>query len=1085
MKSFLFPLFLLFSILSLSAQETPLWMRYPAISPDGGYIAFSYKGDIYKVPSNGGRAIQLTTHSAHDTRPVWSPDGKYIAFGSNREGSFDVYLMSSEGGVPARLTTHSTNEYPVVFKDNENILFTASIMQDNKDGQFPSGLFPQIYEVKTSGGRPSLFSSLVMENISIDPTGTKLLYHDNKGYEDPWRKHHRSSITRDVWLCELGNNNSYKKQTTLNCEDRNPVWTTDGQSFYYLSEQDGSFNIYKRGLNSSNAQKLTTFENHPVRFLTSSQDGNLCFSYDGEIYTMKEGAQPQKVNIQIVTDNQENKLRYMNFSSGAREMAVSPNGKEVAFIVRGDVFVSSVEYGTTRRITNTPEQERNVSFSPDGKSILYSAERNGLWNVYQTTLTNKDDTQFIYAKGFKEEQLTDSPLASFQPLYSPDGKEIAYLEDRTTLRVLNLATKQIRTVLDGKYNYSYADGDQWFQWAPDSKWLLSEYIGVGGWNNTDIALVKADGSGEIKNLTESGYTDANARFVQDGKAMLWFSDRAGYRSHGSWGAHMDAYITFFDRESYDKFRMSKEELALLEEQEKKDKKKEADNKEKDKKDKKDKKKDDKKDDKKKEVKPLTFDLNNVKEWTIRLTPNSSSLADAILNKKGDKLYYLTRFEKDYDLWVYDLKERSSKILLKEAGAGELNTDSLCKNILMLAKGQLKKIDMESGKVTPIKINAQFEYQPEQERNYIFNHAWKQVKDKFYVTDLHGIDWDMYKTTYQRFLPHINNNFDFQEMLSEMLGELNGSHTGARFYGSGAPMQTASLGAFFDENYTGDGLRIKEIIELGPLTVSNAKDIKEGAVITKIDGNAVRNGEDYYPLLAGKSGKRVLVTYKASESGNEQDVWVKPISYGEQSNLLYRRWVEQRRKIVDDISNGRIGYVHVRGMNSESFRTVYSELLGRCRNKDAVVIDTRHNGGGWLHDDLVTLLSGKEYQRFEPRGQYIGSDPYNKWLKPSIVLMCENNYSNAHGFPWLYKELGIGKLVGTPVPGTMTAVWWENQIDPSIVFGIPQVAVKDMRGKYLENQELKPDVEVYIDPASQLSGKDTQLERAVQILMGGS
>ncbi len=1083
MRSYLLSLLLFLSALSLAAQETPLWMRYPAISPDGNFIAFSYQGDIYKISSKGGRAMQLTTHSAHDTRPVWSPDGKSLAFASNREGSFDVYLMSAEGGVPTRLTTHSTNEYPVIFRDNENILFSASIIQDNKDGQFASSLFPQIYEVKTSGGRPTLFSSLTMEDISIDPTGTKLLYHDRKGYEDPWRKHHRSSITRDVWLCELGNNNTYKKQTSLNCEDRNPVWTADGQSFYYLSEQDGSFNIYKRGVNAANASKLTSFTNHPVRFLSSSKNGLLCFSYDGEIYTMKEGSQPQKINIQIVTDNQENKLKYMNFSKGAREMAVSPSSKEVAFIVRGDVFVASVEYGTTRRITNTPEQERNVSFSPDGRSILYSAERNGLWNVYQTSLTYKEDSQFVYAKDFKEEQLTNSELASFQPLYSPDGTEIAYLEDRTTLRVLNMATKQIRTVLDGKYNYSYADGDQWFQWAPDSKWLLAKYIGIGGWHNTDVALVKADGSGEITNLTESGYTDANPRFVQDGKAMIWFSDRAGYRSHGSWGAYMDAYITFFDRESYDKFRMSKEELALLEEQEKKDKKKEENS---DKsKDKKDKKKDDKKEDKKKDVKPLTFDLNNTKEWTIRLTPNSSSLADAMLNKKGDKLYYLTRFEKDYDLWVYDLKEKSSKILLKDAGAGRLQTDSVAKNIILLAKGDLKKIDMESGKVTPIKMNAQFEYQPEQERTYIFNHAWKQVKDKFYVTDLHGVDWDMYKTAYSKFLPHINNNFDFQEMLSEMLGELNGSHTGARYWGSGAPMSTAALGAFFDNDYNGDGIRIKEIIELGPLTATDAKDIKEGIIITKIDGKPIKNGEDYYPLLAGKAGKKVLIAFKASETAAEKEVWIKPISYGEQSNLLYRRWVEQRRAMVDKLSDGRIGYVHIRGMDSESFRTVYSELLGRCRNKEAVVVDTRHNGGGWLHDDLVTLLDGKEYQRFEPRGQYIGSDPYNKWLKPSIVLVCENNYSNAHGFPWLYKEMGIGKLVGTPIPGTMTAVWWESQIDPSIVFGIPQVAVKDMRGQYLENQELYPDIEVYIDPASQLQGKDTQLEKAVDILLKGN
>lgn len=1079
MKNYLWIVFFLLFSTGLKAQDAPLWLRYCAISPDGSQIAFCYKGDIYKVPVNGGRALQLTTHPGHDTRPVWSPDGKSIAFASNREGGFDVFLVSSEGGTPKRLTTHATNEYPVAFRGADKILFQASIIQDSDDGQFPS--FAQIYEVDINGGRPSLFSSMIMENISIDPSGTKVLYHDNKGYEDPWRKHHQSSITRDIWLCDLNGNKSYKKLTTFRGEDRNPVWTADGQSFYYLSEQDGTFNIYKRGLNSTTPTQLTTFKNNPVRFLTSSNQGLLCFGYDGEIYTLKENGQPQKVNIQIITDNQENKMRYINFSSGAREMSVSPNGKEIVFVVRGDVFVSSVEYGTTQRITNTPDQERNVSFSPDGRSIIYAAERNGLWNIYQTSLTRKEDNSFVYAKEFKEEQLTNSTQACFQPLYSPDGKEIAYLDDRTTIKVLNLKSKESRTVLDGKFNYSYADGDQWFKWSPDSKWILTKYIGIGGWNSPDVALVKADGSGELTNLTESGYGDAAPRFVQDGKAMLWFSDRAGYRSHGSWGAYADAYIMFFDGEAYDKFRMSKEELALQEEQDKKDKKKKEDEAKKDKKDDKGKKGKDADTKKKDEVKELKFNLDNRRDWIIRLTPNSSPLADALLNKKGDKLYYLTRFEKDHDLWVYDLKDRSSKILLKGAGGGQLQTDSLEKNILMLAGGQLKKINMDNGSVTPIKINAQFEYQPEKERSYMFDHAWKQVKDKFYVTDLHGVDWDSYKATYGRFLPHINNNFDFAEMLSEMLGELNGSHTGARYYGPGSSMPTAALGAFFDNDYKGNGLLVKEVINMGPLSTSKTK-IKKGSIILKIDGKPIETGKDYYPLLGGKAGKKVLLTFKTSQSAAEEEEWVKPISYGEQNNLLYKRWIEQRRLMVDKLSNGRIGYVHVRSMGSDSFREVYSELLGRCRNKDAVIIDTRFNGGGWLHDDLVTLLSGKEYQRFEPRGQYIGSDPYNKWTKPSAVLMSESNYSNAHGFPWLYKELKIGKLIGTPVPGTMTAVWWENLIDSSIVFGIPQVAVKDMRGQYLENQELQPDIEIYNEPASMLAGKDQQLERAVQELM---
>ncbi len=1076
-KTLLAALFVVLSV-GLKAQDAPLWLRYSAISPDGSQIAFSYKGDIYTVPVSGGRAIQLTTHSAHDTRPVWSPDGKSIAFASNREGSYDVFIMSANGGEPTCLTTHSSNEFPVAFKGANSVLFIAGIMRDAVDGEFPSGQFAQIYEVNTTGGRPSLFSSYTMEDITFNADGTKLLYHDKKGYEDTWRKHQQSSIARDIWLCDLSGARSYKKLTTFRGEDRNPVWTPDGKGYYYLSEQDGSFNVYKADFNSSAPIKLTSFTKNPVRFLTTSKNGTLCFTYDGEIYTMKEGQQPQKISIQLATDNQENKLKYMSFTSGIREMSVSPSGKEVVFVARGDVFVASVEYGTTRRITNTPDQERTASFSPDGRSIVYASERNGLWNVYQTSLTRKEDKSFVYAQEFKEEQLTKSNNACFQPEYSPDGKEIAFLEDRTTLRVLNLASKNIRTVLDGKYNYSYSDGDQWYEWAPDSKWFLVKYIDVGGWNNNDVALVKADGSGEVTNLTQSGYTDAMPRFVQDGEAMLWISDRGGYRSHGSWGAYFDAYIMFFNREAYDKFRMTKEELSLVDDKDKKDKK--ADD---TKKDDKDKQAADKDKNKKKEVEPLKFELANREDMVIKLTPNSSNLSDVYLSKKGDKLYYLTRFEKGYDLWVHDLKDQSSKILAKDAGGGRIQIDSTEKNIIMVGNGQIKKIDIEKGTITPVKINAQFEYRPEGEREYIFFHAWKQIKDKFYVTNLHGADWEYYKPTYARFLPYINNNFDFAEMLGEMLGELNGSHTGARYAAPAHPMPTASLGAFFDNDYKGEGIRIKEIINQGPLTAANTK-IAVGTIITKIDGEPIEAGKDYFPLLAGKADKKVLIAFKTSANAAEQEEWVKAISLGEQNNLLYKRWVEQRRDMVDKLSGGRIGYVHVRGMNSESFREVYSELLGRCRNKEAVVVDTRHNGGGWLHDDLVTLLGGKEYQRFEPRGQYIGSDPYNKWLKPSIVLMCEDNYSNAHGFPWLYKELGIGKLVGAPVPGTMTAVWWENQIDPSIVFGVPQVAVKDMRGKYLENQELLPDIEIYNAPADVLKGKDAQLEKAVDELLKG-
>ena len=1060
------------------AENDPLWMRYPAISPNGETIAFTYKGDIYTVPANGGKATQLTTHPAHDTRPIWSPDGSKIAFASDRNGNFDIFIMDMEGGSPKQLTTHSANEYPETFSDAKHILYSAAIQQDAKDSQFPSGQFPQIYRIGINGGRPELYSSLAMESLALNKKGDKLLYQDKKGYEDPWRKHHQSSITRDIWLCTLDREHSFQKITSFKGEDRNPVWATDGSSFYYLSEEKGSFNIFKNDLTGRNSRQITNHTMHPVRFLTSDNNGNLCYGYDGEIYTVKEGTQPKKVDVQIISDKVENDLIHQLKASGATDIAVSPNGKEVAFIVRGDVYVTSVDYETTKQITNTPQQERDLDFSPDGRSLVYSAERGETWGVYQSSLVRKNDKYFTYAQELKEEPLVVNSQTSFQPMYSPDGKEVAFLENRTTLRVINLKNKQVRTVLDGKYNYSYADGDQYYQWSPDSKWFLAKYIAIGGWNNTDIVLVKADGSGEMTNLTESGYSDNNAKWVLDGKAMIWSSDRAGYRSHGSWGAEDDIYIMFFDGEAYDKFRLTKEEQALLDE-EKEDKDKD----EKDKDNKKDKDKDDDKKDEKadKPVEPLKFDLANRKDRIMRLTVNSSFLGDAVLTQKGDKLYYCAAFENGYDLWKHNFKENTTKLLIKGVGGGTMFPDKKGENIFLVSGGQLKKIEIKDSKTKPIAFKAEFSYRPAKEREYIFHHTWRQVLDKFYDPKIHGINWAGYGKAYEKFLPHINNNYDFAEMLSEMLGELNGSHTCARYRSGSSAPATASLGAFYDNNYTGDGLKIEEIIAKGPLTKADTK-IKPGCIIEKIDGTNIKSGEDYYPLLSGKAGKQVLLSVYDPATKERFEEQVKPITYGTQSDLLYKRWVEQKRQMVDKLSNGKIGYVHVKGMNSESFRDTYSELLGRCREKEAVIVDTRHNGGGWLHEDLAILLSGELYAKFTPRGQFIGNDPFNRWLKPSCVLMCEDNYSNAHGFPWTYKTLKIGKLIGAPVPGTMTAVWWETQIDPSIVFGIPQVGMQDMQGRYLENQQLEPDIEVYNSPESQLRGEDHQLEEAVKEML---
>lgn len=1059
----------------------PKWLRWCSVSPDGKHIAFSYCGDIFTVPTTGGEARQLTTNTAYEYAPVWSPDSKHLAFASTREGSMDVFVTTIDGGAPKRVTTNSGSEIPVAFQDAQHLIYKASGMRSTDDLVFPSSTFPMLYQISIDGGRPEVYSEWPMDNPSIGNKG--VLFEDIKGYEDYWRKHQKSSIARDIWLFD---GDAYQKITDFSGDDRDPVWAPGKDGFYYLSERNGSFNVYYHDLQSSGADKqITMHKKHPVRFLTVADNGMLCYSYDGEIYTLKEGGKPKKLSVNIVRDDMQREVIRQIRYAGASEVAISPKNKEIAFIMNGDVYVTSTDYSTTKQITDTPVRERTVDFAPDGRSLVYASERDGVWQVYQATIAQEKEKNFTYCTGIREERLTDGKYTAFQPLYNPKGGEVAFLKNRTEICVLDLKSKKVRTVMDGKFQYSYTDGDQNYAWSPDGKWILTEYIGVGGWNNKDIALVKADGKGEIHNLTNSGYSEGSPKWVLDGKAMIFQSDRSGYRSHGSWGSQRDEYIMFFDQDAYERFRMSKEELALLEEREKEEnatqekeeqsKKENRKNKRKDKKDQ----PEEKKSGEKEQAKDLVFDLEHLDDRTIRLTPYSTSLGDAVLSKDGTKLYYVAPHEGSGALWVQHLKEYRNELKMKGMDWARLDVDADVKNAYMASGGYIKKLDIESGRVSTIGFEAFYTERPDEKRAYLFDHIWKQTKDKLYDPNMNGADWDALYQDYKKYLPHINNNYDFAEMASELLGELNVSHTGCRFGGYGGALPTATLGLFYDTDYKGDGLKVKEVLRGGPLDTKK-KEVEAGDLITAIDGQEIKAGMDYFPLLEGKAGRYTRLT--VVKKGKEQQVTIKPISVGREMDLLYDRWVERNREIVEKLSNGRLVYVHIQAMNAACFQKLYKELMSdENRNKDAVIVDTRHNGGGWLHDDICILLSGKKTMEFKPRGQFIGNDPFDRWVKPSCMLICEDNYSNAHGTPWYYKEQGLGKLIGAPVPGTMTAVWWEG-LDGGLVFGIPQVTTVDPRGEVLENQLLKPDIEVYNDPKDILNGKDLQLERAVEEML---
>ena len=1081
----LFLLALLAASFQLSAQ--PLWMRYNVISPQGDKIAFCYKGDIYVVNVNGGKALQITTNPSYETTPVWSPDGKQIAFASDRNGNFDIYVVSSEGGVAQRVTTNSVGETPRAFSpDGKEIYFAAQIQKSAKNVQFATGWITELYKVKVEGGRPEQVVAVPVSGMSLDKDGKSFLYYDRKGSENVWRKHHTSSVARDI-VYYNANKKTHTLLTTNVGEDRDPCYLPGYKDVVFLSERNnGNFNVYKAPANDlEKVEQVSHFKTHPVRFLSVSNDGLLCYGYMGEIYTQRIGSEPQKVNIEIVNDQETEQLVKQDFK-GAGNFSLSSDGKLIAFVSRGEVFVTGVdEYATTKQITHTPQAERSPSFSKDGRTLVYASERDGYWNIYQATIERKEDFNFAYATLIDEKLLfPNDGVERSNPEYSPDGKEIAFVENRNVLKVYNIATKEVRQITDGTQHY----GSIGYEWSPDGKWFAVTLITHMHDPYSDVGIVSANGDMKIYNITESAYIDGDPQWVLDGNAIIYNSDRYGMRSHASWGSQRDAFIAFLNQEAYDKFRLSKEEYALLKETEKSKKDDKKDEAKDEKKDNKKGKKDDKKDgsskgsgtskeDKPKEDKKIEVDLEHLQDRIIRLTPMSSNLSGMALSGDGEKFYFMTSFEKGYDLWELDVREKSMKVL-KKMGQGGAQLRMKGDNIFLLSGGNLQKVD-KSGKSTSIKYDATMRLDLAEEREYMFDHVFLQTEKRFFMKDKNGVDLKLMKEAYQPFLAHINNNYDFSEMLSEILGELNVSHTGSGYRPSSKGDATAEFGVLLDLDYKGDGLKIDEVVEGSPFDKKNSK-VKAGAIIQKIDGVEITKGMDYYPLLNNKAGKTVLVTI--SDGGKTWDETVKPISHGAMNELLYNRWVKHNEEMVKKLSNGRLGYVHIRSMGDASYRDVYSQILGKYNLCDGIVIDTRFNGGGRLHEDIEILFSGEKYLEQVINDSVACVMPSRRYNKPSVMIIGEANYSNAHGTPWVYKYKKMGRLVGMPVPGTMSSVTWETLQDPSLYFGLPVVGYRTEQGNWLENTQLEPDVKVRNTPEKMAKGEDEQLEAAVQELL---
>lgn len=1104
------------------------WIRYPAISPDGTTIVFSWRGDLWTVPVEGGEATALTRHAAYEAWPAWSPDSQRIAFASDRHGQLDVFVTSREGGTPARLTWHSADDVPSAFDAAGERIYFSSDRQHSAAALLASGRFEELYSVPADGSaRPRQELTTPALEVDLDAAG-RVVYEERTAYENEWRKHQTSSAARDLWTWDPSTG-EHRKITTFEGEDRDPLWIPEGATeradfetgVLYLSEQDGTLDVWHLPLgpdgDAGEPVQVTEHGPHPVRFPSVADDGTLAYSYHGAIWLRTPDGTSREVEVSLRADDQRNAVVRRTETEGATEMAASPYGDEVAFVIRGDVFVTSVEHGTTRRLTSTPEQERSVAWAPDGRSLYYASERMldggrvGSWNLYRLGLVHDDEERFFLATETREEPVLVGEDETFQPVVSPDGTTLAYLHNRDEIRLLDLESGESRVLVPAERNYSYADGDIHFAFSPDGRWLAADYYGYERWVG-EVGLVEV-ATGEIHNVTESGYAEYGGVFSADGETLFYVSDRFGERAHGSWGGEADAMAVSLTREAWDEARMSLEEWERMRERREERERKERGEEDADGDDGKG---DDGPDELPESADPVDVETDDLLDRTRRFSLHSASLGASVPSKDGEAIFYLARVDDRLALWAAHPRRGETRRVVELGNGGgrggpggdlELSADGETLFVLT-PEGKLMHVDVEGFtrvgdgrngdrggnggrgggdmRAEAIPFRAELEIDRRAERAHLFEHVWRQVKRKFYVEDLHGADWEGLKAAYEPFVADLRHDRDFAEMLSELLGELNASHTGARYrprHDDGA--ETASLGLLYDLTHGGPGLVVDAVLDRGPADHAGGR-IEPGTTITEIDGVELARGVNPWRLLDGKEGEKVRVALQ-----NDGEAWeevLEPISLGDEDDLRYERWIERLRQRTDELSDGRVGYVHVQSMNDRSFRRFYRDALGTMSDKEALVVDTRWNGGGWLHDDLAAFLQGELYLTFVPRGKEpgsLGGESAFRWTRPAAVLQNEANYSDGHIGPWVIQHLGLAPLVGAPVAGTGTAVWWERLINPDLVFGIPQVGMLDNEGRYMENQQLEPDVLVYNSPETVAEGGDDQLEAAVRLLLENS
>jgi tricorn protease len=1047
--------------LHLHADAQSLLLRHPAVNNNGTLVAFSYQGDIWTVPSAGGKATRLTIHEGYEANPMFSPDGKQIAFSGSRFGNNDIFVLPAEGGTPKRLTYHSAPDNIASWQGNNTIIFSTA----REFRQIERGL--EVYAVNASGGTEKRILDAVGLDPSTSPDGRFMAIV--KGESNPvFREDYRGPSNREIWIHDT-QKKTYLKLDLFSTNDVMPQWA-DKRTLYFLSSDAGAYNLYRisideNGKQTGKPEQLTQFKDEAVRYFSISSDGStIVFEKESDVFLMKPGkSSPQKINIQIAADDRFDPSELKTFQNGATQYAVSPNGKLMAYAVRGEIFIKEADKERSRSInaSNHSFRDMDPEWLNDSVLLFTSDRADGNFDIYMVRTADTSEKNIFKTLKHEIQRLTKTDEDEAGIVVSPNGSKIAYNRGRGTLVVadINAAGKLANEKLLHQNGWATASG---MAWSPDSKWLA--YSMPDLYFNSEIYIQPADNSAKAVNVSMHPRTDRSPYWSADGSKLGFISERNNLSA--------DVWFAWLKKEDWEKEAADWQEREAPSAETKSNTKAAA--------------------------KPITIDLENIHERLVQVTSLPGDESNLVISKDGETFYYTATntAAKGADLYSVKWDGKDLKELTKGgSNPGNVTADREVKYLYFTKQGgSMTRIDAKTGSQESLPYKAKMRIDYKAEREQVYEEAWRTIRDGFYDPNHHGYNWAKLHDKYKERCVNASTANDFRDMFNLMLGELNASHM-AMTPADRVETQREITGLLGAELYPAEGgMRVGKVVP-GTPAAKNGNVLKTGDVIAAVNGTAYREGDNFYELLGGISGDKTLITVKGPDN-KPREVVVRPVN--SITTPLYNEWVNERRKLVEKWSSGRLGYIHIRGMDMPSFEALERDLTAAGYGKDGLVIDVRYNGGGSTTDLLMTVLNYKQHAYTVPRGassnlerdkkkfrEYYPTGErlvYAAWMKPSVALCNESSYSNAEIFSHAYKQLGIGKLVGQPTNGSVISTGGRQLMDGSFV-RLPG------RGWFTkatdQNQELGPAVpDILVDNEPDWIGKgtDQQLKVAVETLI---